>query len=184
MKKNISVFCSSSENISDVYKEDAAKLGAFLGVHNINVINGGGSAGLMRVLSDSALANGGEVTGVIPKFMIQMGWCHKLLTKTIVTDTMHERKKIMYSLSDASIALPGGYGTLEELLEIITWRQLKLYSKPVLILNTLDFFRPLLTMIEMAHNQGFIKTENTKIPIVLQTPEELFSVMKEIGLVD
>jgi len=177
MIRNISIYCSSSNSIADIYMEDAAKIGAILGAKGINVINGAGSKGLMRAVSDAALAAGGTVTGVIPRFMILNGWCHQGLSKIITVETMHERKQTMASMSDAAIALPGGYGTLEELLEIITWRQLGLYTNPVIILNTNNFYDPLLEMLNHAADEKFIKQEFRNVYQVADNPEEIFKFL-------
>ena len=116
------------------------KLGHLLANRHIRLINGAGNIGLMRSVADAVLQNGGEVTGVIPHFMVDQGWHHTGLTELIEVESMHERKRLMAEKSDAVIALPGGCGTLEELLEIITWKQLGLYLNPIVILNTNGFF--------------------------------------------
>ena len=117
--RNVCVYCASSTKIDSSYFECAARLGSLLAGRHIRLINGAGSMGLMAACSDAVLAEGGQVTGVIPRFMVEQGWCHKGLTSIIETETMHERKTTMANLSDGIIALPGGVGTLEELLEII-----------------------------------------------------------------
>ena len=121
---SVCVYCASSTRVAPVYREAAAELGRLLGERNLRVINGAGNTGLMCAVSDGALAAGGTVTGVIPHFMVEQNWCHKGLTELVEVDNMHERKQRMADLSDAAIALPGGCGTLEELLEVITWKQL------------------------------------------------------------
>jgi len=171
--KNISVYCSSSDAIPQVYMDAAAKLGALLGKHGINIINGGGSIGLMRVITDTVMANGGKATGVIPHFMVEKGWCHPSMSRLITVETMHERKKLMADMSDAAIAMPGGYGTLEELLEIITWRQLGLYSKPVIILNTDNYFEDLISMLDRAQREGFMRDSTISLMEIAATPEEI-----------
>jgi uncharacterized protein (TIGR00730 family) len=143
------------------------------------VINGAGSIGLMRTISDAALQAGGTVTGVIPHFMVKNGWGYSELTKVIEVETMHERKQTMADLSDAVIALPGGYGTLEELLEIITWRQLELYQKPVVILNTNHYYDPLLTMLRHAVDEHFIHPQHAVLWKVAGTPEEAVDLIFE-----
>ncbi|MDR1381229.1 MAG: TIGR00730 family Rossman fold protein [Tannerella sp.] len=173
MIKTVSVYCASSDRINGIYAKDAEKLGHLLGKRGLRVVNGAGSIGLMRILSDAALSSGGTVTGVIPRFMVRNGWCHSALTELITTETMHERKKTMADMSDAAIALPGGYGTLEELLEIITWRQLGLYSHPVIILNTNSYYAPLLEMFRRATEEHFIRGEQSQLCRVAQTPEEV-----------
>lgn len=140
---SVCVYCASSTRVAPVYREAAAELGRLLGERNLRVINGAGNTGLMCAVSDGALAAGGTVTGVIPHFMVEQNWCHKGLTELVEVDNMHERKQRMADLSDAAIALPGGCGTLEELLEVITWKQLGLYLNPIVILNINGYFDPL-----------------------------------------
>ena len=135
MIQTICIYCASSTQIDPVYFGHARLLGRQLAEAHIRIVNGAGNIGLMGAVSDAALEAGGEVTGVIPRFMVEQGWNHTGLTETIVVNDMHERKRTMARLSDAVIALPGGYGTLEELLEIITWKQLGLYLNPIVILN-------------------------------------------------
>ena len=135
--KNVCVYSASSTKIAKVYFDVAEELGRLLAEKKINLINGAGCIGLMAATSDAALAAGGTVTGVIPHFMVEQGWHH---TGLIETETMHERKRMMADLSDGVIALPGGCGTLEELLEIITWKQLGLYLNPIIILNINGFY--------------------------------------------
>ena len=133
--KNVCVYSASSTKIAPVYFAVAEELGQLLALRGINLINGAGSIGLMAATSNACLAAGGTVTGVIPRFMVEQGWQHKSLTQLIETETMHERKQIMAEMSDGVIALPGGCGTMEELLEIITWKQLGIYLNPIIILN-------------------------------------------------
>ena len=140
MKRNnitsVTVYCASSTQIDECYFEAARRLGMLLAQKEIRIINGAGSMGLMATVSDAALDAGGKVTGVIPSFMVEQGWHHQQLSELRITDTMHERKQLMADLSEGVVALPGGCGTLEELLEIITWKQLGLYIHPIVILNT------------------------------------------------
>jgi TIGR00730 family protein len=177
MIKRVCVYCASSDNIDEIYIKDAEILGTLLGKRNINVINGAGAKGLMRAVSDAVLSAGGTVTGVIPDFMCENGWCHQSLTDIIRTKTMHERKKTMADMSDVAIALPGGYGTLEELLEIITWRQLGLYNNPVIILNTNNYYAPLFEMFRHATKQNFMREEQSVFWFVARTPEEVIALV-------
>lgn len=170
--KNVCVYSASSTKIAKVYFDVAEELGRFLAEKKINLINGAGCIGLMAATSDAALAAGGTVTGVIPHFMVEQGWHHTGLTRLIETETMHERKRMMADLSDGVIALPGGCGTLEELLEIITWKQLGLYLNPIVILNTNGFFDPLLDMLTRAIDENFMRRQHGEIWHVATTPEE------------
>ena len=159
------------------YFEAAEKLGSLLAKQHIRLINGAGSIGLMRSVADAVLKNGGEVTGVIPHFMVEQNWHHTGLTELIEVTSMHERKQIMADMSDGVIALPGGCGTLEELLEIITWKQLGLYLKPVVILNINHFYDPLLEMLNQAIEQNFMRREHGAIWHVAETPEEAVNLL-------
>ena len=155
-----------------------------LAEHRIRLINGAGSIGLMRSVADAVLKNGGEVTGVIPRFMVEQNWHHTGLTELIEVESMHERKRKMADLSDGIIALPGGCGTLEELLEIITWKQLGLYLNPIVILNINGFFDPLLEMLEKAIDENFMRRQHGDIWKVAQTPEEAVQLLYETPVWD
>lgn len=170
--KNVCVYSASSTQIAPVYFQVAEELGRLLAEKHINLINGAGCIGLMAATSNAALAAGGTVTGVIPRFMVEQGWHHQGLTRLVETETMHERKQLMADLSDGVIALPGGCGTLEELLEIITWKQLGLYLKPIVILNIEGYYDPLIAMLQNAINGNFMRKEHEVIWQVATTAEE------------
>lgn len=180
--KSVCVYCASSTKIDEAYFKAAEQLGKLLAEKNISVINGAGCQGLMAAVSNSALEAGGKVTGVIPRFMVEQGWNHTGLTQTIETDTMHERKSLMAEMSDAVITLPGGCGTLEELMEIITWKQLGLYPKPIVILNVNGYFTPLLNMLEKAIEENFMRPEHQKLWEVANTPEEAIDLLYKIPM--
>ncbi len=169
--RTVCVYCASSMKIPVVYFEAAAELGRLLGERGLRVVNGAGNVGLMRALTDATLEAGGTVTGVIPRFMVENGWCHGGLTETIVTETMHERKRRMLEMADAVIALPGGCGTLEELLEAITWKQLGLFPNPIVILNTKRYFDPLLEFFTRAVGECFMRERHMRLWAVASTPE-------------
>ena len=175
--KNVCVYSASSTKIAPVYFAVAEELGHLLASKGINLINGAGSIGLMAATSNAALASGGTVTGVIPQFMVEQGWHHTGLTQLIATETMHERKRLMADMSDGVIALPGGCGTLEELLEIITWKQLGLYLKPIVVLNADGYFNPLLEMLQKAIDENFMRPEHGNIWVVAHTPEEAVQLL-------
>ena len=170
--KNVCVYSASSTQIAPVYFQVAEELGRLLAEKHINLINGAGCIGLMAATSNAALAAGGTVTGVIPRFMVEQGWHHQGLTRLVETETMHERKQLMTDLSDGVIALPGGCGTLEELLEIITWKQLGLYLKPIVILNIDGYYDPLIAMLQNAINGNFMRKEHEVIWLVATTAQE------------
>jgi uncharacterized protein (TIGR00730 family) len=166
------VYSASSAAIDQIYVDAAVRLGELLAKNNITCINGGGNLGLMGAVINSVLQHGGKVKGVIPKFMVDSGWGHSMLTEQIVTSTMHERKQKMADLSNAVIALPGGVGTLEELLEIITWKQLGLYKHPIVILNTNNYYSALLEMFDNMIEQNFMHERYRNMWTVVDTPEE------------
>lgn len=176
----VCVYCASSAKIDPSYVTDARDLGSLLGSCGIRVVNGAGNMGLMAAVSDAALAAGGQVTGVIPRFMMEQGWHHRGLTELRVTETMHERKRMMASLADAVIALPGGCGTLEELLEVITWKQLGLYLNPIVILNTKDYYAPLLQMFDRAVSQHFMGARHAALWHVARSPQEAVELIHTV----
>ena len=175
---SVCVYSASSTKIASVYFEAAEKLGSLLAKQHIRLINGAGSIGLMRSVADAVLENGGEATGVLPHFMVEQNWHHTGLTELIEVTSMHERKQKMANLSDGIIALPGGCGTLEELLEIITWKQLGLYLNPIIILNVNGFFDPLLEMLERAIEENFMRRQHGDIWKVARTPEEAVELLQ------
>ena len=181
---SVCVYSASSTKIDPVYFDTAYELGTLLGQQHIRLINGAGNMGLMSAVSDAALAAGGEVTGVIPRFMVEQGWHHTGLTRLVEVESMHERKKMMADLSDAVIALPGGCGTLEELLEIITWKQLGLYLNPVVILHVKGYFDPLLAMLQRAVEENFMRTQHGSIWHVAKTVREAVELVHTVPLWD
>ena len=181
---SVCVYSASSTKIDAVYFQAAEALGRLLAGHRIRLINGAGNLGLMRSVADAVLKSGGEVTGVIPHFMVEQNWHHTGLTELIEVESMHERKQKMANLSDGIIALPGGCGTLEELLEIITWKQLGLYLNPIIVLNVNGFFDPLLEMFEKAIEENFMRQQHRDIWKVARTPEEAVELLYETPVWD
>lgn len=177
--KNVCVYCASSTQIGPAYFEAARQLGTLLAEAGIGVVNGAGRMGLMAAVSNAALAAGGRVTGVIPRFMVEQGWQHTGLTQLVEVDNMHQRKRLMAQLGDATIALPGGCGTLEELLEVITWKQLGLYLKPVVLLNVNGYYDPLLAMFRRAVDEHFMRPQHADIWHVASTPAEALRLVAE-----
>lgn len=182
--QSVCTYCASSTKIAPCYFQAAEELGRLLAQEKIQIINGAGNIGLMAAISDAALQAGGKVTGVIPHFMIEQGWNHTGLTQTIAVENMHERKQTMADFSDAVIALPGGCGTLEELLEIITWKQLGLYLNPIVILNTNHFFDPLLNMLDKAIAENFMRNQHGKIWLVADEPAEAIQLIRTASIWD
>lgn len=177
---DICVYCASSTKIAPAYFEVAKQLGVLLAEAGMGIINGAGNIGLMGALSDAALAAGGKVTGVIPHFMVEQGWSHTGLTRLIEVEDMHTRKQTMAQLSDAVIALPGGCGTLEELLEIITWKQLGLYLHPIVILNIDHYFDPLLAMLQKAVDEHFMRPQHSAMWAVTDSPAEAVRLVRTL----
>lgn len=138
--QSLAVFCGSKPGINPLFAEHAAQLGKLLAEHNVKLIYGGGSAGLMGIIADSAMEKGGNVKGVIPKILLEWEVQHRGITELVISNDMHERKKIIYSLCDAALILPGGFGTLDELFEIVTWNQLTIHDKEIFILNSGGFY--------------------------------------------
>lgn len=180
----VCVYSASSTKIDSVYFETARELGTLLARNDIRVVNGAGNMGLMAAVSDAALAAGGHVTGVIPRFMVEQNWHHTGLSELIEVDTMHERKQKMAALSDAVIALPGGCGTLEELLEVITWKQLGLYLNPIVILNVKGYYDPLLEMFNRAAEEHFMGARHMDIWRVARTAQEALELVRTTPLWD
>ena len=168
----ICVYGASSSKIDDVYKTAAHSLGTLIGTSGHPLVSGGGRGGLMAEAIEGALEAGGEAIGVLPGFMVERQWQHPHLTRMVVTDSMHSRKHTMASLSQAAIAMPGGVGTLEELMEIITWRQLSLFKGNVVILNTEGYYDPLLQMLAGAAHKGFMRPASGRLFSVASTPEQ------------
>lgn len=177
-KGKICVFGASSGNIDDVYVSQARELGKLLAQGGWQCVNGAGSEGLMRAVSDGVLDAGGHVTGVIPKFMVDNGWCYDRLSEIIITPDMHTRKEEMSALCDAIIALPGGCGTIEELAEVITWRQLKIITKPIIVLNTNGYYDDFMSMLTKAIEQGFMKSSHHRLWTIASTPAEAIAALE------
>lgn len=175
--QNVCVYCASSTQIDEKYFRAAKELGALIAQRGLRLITGAGNQGLMNAVEEAALAVGGKVTGIIPTFMMDEGWHHTGLTELIETSTIHERKQMMADLSDGVIALPGGCGTLEELLEIITWKQLGLYLNPIIILNVDGYYDHLLAQLEQAITENFMRNIHGDIWRVATTSEEAVELL-------
>lgn len=176
--KYISVFCGSSSGVEAIFIEQATLLGKTLAHKGYGIVYGGARVGLMGAVANGALNEGGEVIGVIPGFLQQKELEHKQLSQIHIVETMHERKAMMNELCDAIIALPGGYGTLEELFEMLTWGQLALHKKPVALLNVEGYYDPLVAMTEKMIEKGFLKEEYRDLLIVDDNIERLLYKME------
>jgi uncharacterized protein (TIGR00730 family) len=173
----ICVFASSSSRINTEYVSAASQLGLLLAKSKMDVVFGGGGIGLMGKLADSVLKNGGTITGIIPSFMIDEGWGHSNVSEMIITQDMGDRKKQMLALANAVVALPGGIGTLEELTEAITLKQLGLFNGPIIILNTLNYYNKLIDFLEYMAEGHFLRNEHKSIWEIAETPEDVMTYL-------
>jgi uncharacterized protein (TIGR00730 family) len=173
--RRICVYCGSNLGTRPAYVEHTRRLGQLLAERGIGVVYGGGSVGLMGVLADAVVRAGGEVIGVIPQVLIARERGAAALGEVRVVTTMHERKALMVDLSDAFVALPGGFGTLDELFEVVSWARLGIHRKPIGLLNTEGFFEPLLNAIKHAVAEGFIKPLHTRLLTTAADPETLLA---------
>jgi len=180
--QNICIYCGSSDQIKAEYLQAAVEMGAALVERDLRLIYGGGSTGMMGALADAVLANGGEVIGIIPTMFETPELLHTGLTELIVVDDINTRKTRMAEMADAFVALPGGFGTFDELFEILTWSQIGLLRSPVGILNTLEYFTPLLAVIEHARQEGFIYNEHIELLIDEADPQALLTRLEAFEL--
>lgn len=169
----VCVYCASSRTSHPDYRTAAHRLGEVLARAGIGIVYGGGAVGSMGALADGALAAGGRVIGILPRFMAELEWGHRGLSQLQLVEDMRTRKHTMLTLSQAAIALPGGSGTLEELLEAITLKRLGLYLNPIVLVNTRGFFSPLLTLLANAVEENFMDTRHLAMWQVVSTPEEV-----------
>ncbi len=176
--QTVCVYCASSTQVKPSYFEATHRLGKLLVEANLSIVYGGGSMGLMGQLADSTLAAGGKITGIIPRFMCDVEWNHNGLTELILVQTMHERKEKMAQMADAVVALPGGCGTLEELLEVITWKRLGIFTKPIIIVNIEGYFDALISMLNRAVDEHFMRNEHRNMWEVVENPEEVLMAIQ------
>ena len=177
--KSICVFCGSNDGTDPEFAENAVELGKYLAENGIRLVYGGGRVGLMGRIADAVLENGGEVTGIIPYSLAEKEVAHQSLTALHVVDSMHERKAMMENLSDGFIAMPGGFGTFEELCEMITWAQLGLHGKPCGILNVKGYYDGLLEMFDNAMQKAFVRPEHRGLLNASASVEDLMVQMSE-----
>lgn len=171
--RSIAVFCGSKTGINPLFKTHAEELGILLARHDIRLIYGGANVGLMGIIADAVMAHGGKVTGIIPKVLVDWERKHEEITELIITEDMHDRKKIIYERCDAALILPGGFGTLDELFEMATWNQLSIHQKHIFILNSGGFYTHLIRHIEQMKEEHFLYEEAQKRVTVLSNPAEL-----------
>lgn len=176
--KRITVFCGSSSGTEEIYTSQAILLGQTLAKRNIELVYGGAKVGLMGAVADGVLSSGGKAIGVLPNFLRSKEIAHKQLTELILTDTMHERKTKMNDLCDGVIALPGGFGTLDELFEMLTWGQLGLHKKPIAILNIDGYYDALIVFVQTMTDKGLLKEVNQQMLLVSDSIDDLLDKME------
>lgn len=176
--KRITVFCGSSSGTEEIYTSQAILLGQTLAKRNIELVYGGAKVGLMGAVADGVLSSGGKAIGVLPNFLRSKEIAHKQLTELILVDSMHDRKTKMNDLCDGVIALPGGFGTLEELFEMLTWGQLGLHKKPIAILNIDGYYDALIVFVQTMTDKGLLKEVNQQMLLVSDTIDDLLDKME------
>ena len=177
MFNSCAVFCGSKSGLNELFIQHAKKIGEILAKNNIEIVYGGGKVGLMGAVANTALANGGKVTGVIPQVLVDWEHQHTGITELKVVSDMHTRKKMMYELADFAIILPGGNGTLDELFEMITWNTLKIHEKKIVIMNSAGYYNKLIEHIQQMHAEGFLYEDWNKRITVIDEPEKLISFL-------
>lgn len=175
--EKVCVYCASSKQSNPVYRDAARKLGEILAANSITTVYGGGAVGSMGALADGAISKGGRVVGIIPRFMVEMEWANNQISELIIVKNMAERKKKMIDGVDAVIALPGGTGTLEELIEAITWKRLGLYLNPIILMNTLGFFDPCVELLNKCVFEKFMDEKHKNMWSVVNEPDNVLSAI-------
>ena len=173
--ESVAVFCASKNGTNPIYLQHAFEVGKLISALDLKLIYGGGNVGLMGSLASGALQNGGKIIGVIPKVLVDWERQHEGLTELVVVPDMHSRKKMMYDLCDAAIILPGGFGTLDELFEMLTWNQLKIHSKKIYILNSAGFYRHLIAHLQVLEKEGLLYDKLEERIVVCENPVEIFN---------
>ncbi len=176
--RNVAVFCASADGSNPLYRNTAVELGQALATRGIGLIYGGARVGLMQAVAEAALAHGGRAVGVIPEVLVNLEVAHEGLTELHITSTMHTRKALIGERSDAFIALPGGFGTLEELFEVLAWQTLKLHTKPIVVINTCGFYDKLLDFLDHCVAEGMLKSASRPILQVAANVDEALHLLK------
>jgi uncharacterized protein (TIGR00730 family) len=177
--RSIAVYCASSPGHNPIYRQAARALGRIMAERSLELVYGGGSVGLMGEIADAVMENGGKVTGVIPDFLYQREVGHNGLTELFIVDSMHTRKRMMFERCDAIITLPGGFGTLEELFEMLTWAQLNLHRKPIGLLNVEGFYDHLIALVNHMHTEGLLSSSSLQLLLHASHPEALLQKLTE-----
>ena len=179
--KSIAVFCGSKSGNNPLFEEHTKQLGYLLAENNITLIYGGGNKGLMAAVANAVLEKKGKVIGIIPKVLTNWEHQHEGLTELHIVETMHTRKQMLYEKCDAAIILPGGYGTLDEVFEMLTWNQLSIHDKKIFFLNTAGFYDPLIGHIKQMQSEGFLYGNHEEKMTILREPGELVEWLVDIG---
>ncbi len=172
-KKSVCIYCASSRSVPEIYFSEAEKLALALVKNNCSIIYGGGAVGLMGKIADTAMDAGGEVIGIIPRFMVEVEWGHTNITRLITVEDMPQRKNLLMNKADAIVALPGGTGTLEELIEVISLKRLELFNKPIIILNTNGYYNELVSFMQKMVDQKFLESRHLEIYTIINDADEV-----------
>lgn len=173
--ESVVVFCGSKSGLNPLFAQHAAELGKLVAVLDLKLVYGGGKVGLMGIIADAVLAHGGRVMGVIPKVLTEWEHQHEGLTELAIVPDMHTRKKMMYDMCDAAIVLPGGFGTLDEFFEMLTWNQLKIHDKKIYVLNSNGFYNHLIQHLKQLQKEGFLYESIEERIIFCDSPVEIFN---------
>ncbi len=174
----VCIYCASSRQCDQIYRDSAARLGAILARNHVTIVYGGGKSGSMGALADAALAEGGRVIGVLPRFMDEVEWGHERLSELILVNDMHERKRLMIQEVDAVVALPGACGTWEELFEAMSFKRLGLYAGPIVIVNTNNYYAPMLEMLNRSVEYRFMDQRHRAMWMVTEEPEQVLEAIR------
>ena len=177
MWKSVAVFCGSKNGNNELFAKHAEEIGLILAQQGIQLVYGGGNRGLMGIVANTVLTNNGKVVGVIPTLLNDREQQHDMLTTLHIVETMHERKKMMYELCEAAIILPGGFGTMDELFEMITWNQLSIHDKIIVLLNSDGYYNSLIAHLKQMQQEGFLYTPWNESFFTISDPKELISLM-------
>ncbi len=179
MKKSVCIYCASSRSVPEIYFTEAEKLARALVKDDFTIIYGGGAVGLMGKVADTAMHAGGEVIGIIPRFMVEVEWGHTNISELIVVEDMPQRKNLLMNKADAIVALPGGTGTLEELIEVVSLKRLELFNKPIIILNTNGYYDELVSFMQKMVDQKFLEPRHLEIYTIVRNPNDVAPTILE-----
>lgn len=181
MQKKVAIFCASSHHIDEIYMQHAKKLATLLVENQYHILYGGGGKGLMGTVANEVLNNNGSITGIIPHFMVELEWQHSGVNDMVLVDNMAERKKLLTTDIEGVIVLPGGIGTFEETMEVLSMKKLGAFFAPVIFLNTKNYYDPLLKMLQNASNEKFMRDIHLKLWDIANKPEDVLGYLKQGG---